>query len=469
MRELFLRLFSCEAMLKPHQRTEHQPPSTKEIYRHTIEMAWPSAVESVMVSLVGLIDTIMVSSLGHGAIAAVGITTQPRFLFLCMIFSLNIGITAVIARKRGEGNQEESCSVLKQAIMLSTLISLVSTVISVAFSEQLMLFAGAGEDILSDASIYYRVIMLGMILNSLLLTINAAQRGVGNTKIAMQTNLIANGVNVVFNYLLIGGNFGFPKLGVMGAALATVIGFLVGFLVSLWSILHRDSFLSLWYPVRWWFTKDALRSIWFVGSSALVEQLCLRFGFFFYSKIVASLGTVAFATHQICNNILNISFAVGDGLSVAASSLVGQSLGAKRPDMAIIYGKVGQRISFILSLGLFVVFITMRRVIMQAFTTEQEIIVSGMTIIIIIAFICLMQTTQVVMMGCLRGAGDTKFAAYVSLLSIALVRPASAFILCYPLGLGLVGAWLSLVFDQCIRMILSMVRFSGGKWTKLKL
>lgn len=465
---LLRRFFGCQSMLRDSHRI-HDLPSSRTIYRTTLDMAWPSAVESVLVSLVSMIDTIMVGTLGHEAIAAVGITTQPRFLFLSLILSLNIGITAIISRKKGEEDQEGACSVLRQAIMLSVIISLFSSLGGVLFAPQIMSFAGAGSDILTDAVDYFRIIMAGMFFNALLLTINAAQRGVGKTRIAMQTNLVANAVNIVFNYLLIGGNFGFPRLGVKGAAIATVLGFMVGSLMSLRSILHRDGFLTIWSSGGWRFEKETLRSFWLVGSSALIEQLCLRFGFFFYAKIVASLGTTAFATHQICMNIINLSFSVGDGLSVAASALVGQSLGAKRPDMAIIYGKVGQRIALVLSCGLMVLFFTTRRYMMMAFTSEPEIIATGMNIIIIIGLICMVQTSQVVIMGCLRGAGDTRYAAMVSLISIMIIRPASAWLLCYPLGLGLMGAWYSLCIDQCIRMVLSMARFSGGKWTKLKI
>lgn len=432
-------------------------------------MAWPSAVESVLVSLVGMIDTMMVGTIGHEAIAAVGLTTQPRFVFLSIVISLNIGVTAVVARKRGEEDSEGAGNVLRQAIVISVIISLLSTLVGIIFAEPIMGFAGAGPDTIKDSVDYFRIIMAGMLFNSLLLTINAAQRGVGKTRIAMKTNLIANGVNIVLNYLLIGGNFGFPRLGVKGAAIATVVGFFVGSMVSLLSILNREAFLSVFSGKSWALRKETLRSVWFVGSSALVEQLCLRVGFLAYAKIVASLGTAAFATHQICSNILNISFGVGDGLSAAGSALVGQSLGAKRPDMAIIYGKVGSRLAIILSCGLMVFFVTTRRYLMMAFTAETAIIETGMLLVIIIGFICFFQTSQVVFMGCLRGAGDTRFSALVSLVSVAIIRPLFAWLFCYPLGLGLVGAWLSMSIDQIIRLALGVARFSGGKWTKLKL
>ncbi len=176
--------------------------------------------------------------------------------------------------------------------------------------------------------------MAGLIFNSLSMTINAAQRGAGNTRISMRTNLTANLVNVVFNYLLIGGNLGFPRLGVAGAAVATVLGSAVSLGMAIASLLHRDRFLTVLEKEPWRFDGTVLKSLANISSSAFVEQVFMRIGFFIYAKIVASLGTTDFATHQICMNIMSLSFTFGDGLSVASAALVGQSLGAKRPDMA---------------------------------------------------------------------------------------------------------------------------------------
>lgn len=462
------RFFDCQSMIREAQKIDVIPPS-REVYGNTFNIAWPSAVESVLVGLVGVIDTMMVGTIGPEAIAAVGITNQPKLIFLAVIMSLNVGVTAVVARKRGEEDAQGANGVLRQSILLSAAFSIVSTIVGVLFAQEIMEFAGAGADILDDATAYFKIIMLGMFFNSLSMTINAAQRGVGRTKIAMRTNLVANGLNVVFNYLLIGGNLGFPRLGVRGAAIATVIGLSVAFLMSVISVLHHGQFLSLRAHGSWRFQGQTMRSLCKVGSSALIEQLCLRFGFFTYAKIVASLGTVAFATHQICMNILSISFSFGDGLSVAASSLVGQSLGAKRADMAIVYGKVCQRMALIIASVLMVCFLFGRRVIMMAFTNDEAVISQGAVIIILIGLICMIQMSQVVIMGCLRGAGDTRFTAAVSLISVAVIRPGSAWLFCYPLALGLMGAWYSLCFDQIIRMVLSMVRFSGGNWTEIKL
>ena len=195
----------------------------------------------------------------------------------------------------------------------------------------------------------------------------------------------------------------------------------------------------------------------------------MRIGFFAYAKIVAGLGPTPYATHLICMNILNLSFCFGDGLSIAASALVGQNLGRQRSDLSILYGKVGQRIAFICSTFLFILFIAGRRELVWLFSKEEEIIVLGASIMVIMALSTHFQTSQVVLNGCLRGAGDSAFDAATSMISIAVIRPILTYILCYPAGFGLAGAWISLVVDQGFRFVAGFVRFKGGKWTKIRL
>ncbi len=296
------------------------------------------------------------------------------------------------------------------------------------------------------------------------------QRGVGNTKIAMRTNIVSNLVNIVFNYLLIGGNFGFPALGVNGAAIATVLGTVVASGMALRSVMHPDSFLCLFYnkrPVG--FDRKTLGSIANIGSATLAEQLFLRFGFLMYTMVVARLGTNAFAAHQIGMNIITISFAFGDGLSVASVSLVGQSLGEKRPDLAKVYGGFCQRLGFLCSAAVAFVYVVFGRDVFRLFSADPEILDYGAMIMDFVAVIVFLQISQVIYSGCLRGGGDTRFVALVSLISVACIRPLSGWLFVYPLGMGLFGAWLGLAIDQLLRLLLTMWRFKHDKWLKIKI
>ena len=180
-------------------------------------------VESFLVALVGFIDTIMVSTLGSYAIAAVGLTQQPKFIGLALFMSMSTAISALVARRRGEQNRESAVRILKTCILVAVILTAIISVTFTAFADPIIRFAGSADDTHEAAVEYFQIIMGGIGFTTVMMIVNAAQRGAGNTKIALRTNMVSNLVNVVFNYLLIGGNFGFPALGTRGAALATVI------------------------------------------------------------------------------------------------------------------------------------------------------------------------------------------------------------------------------------------------------
>ncbi len=461
------KFYSCEYMINPQEKIGDIPES-KEIYKSAMEIAWPSAIEAVLVQLIASVDLVMVGGLGPTAIAAVGLTNQPKFILLAIILSLNIGVTAVVARRKGEQDRDGANRTLRQAILICGILAFFLSIFGFYFARPLLLFAGAKSDVINSSVLYFRIICIGNFFTSMSLTINAAQRGCGKTKISMKTNIVANLVNLLLNYLLIQGHFGFPALGIKGAAIATAIGNLVGFGMSLKSITYAHGFLDISKKESWKLDKSTVMTILNISSSALVEQIFMRVGFFMTTKLIADLGTVSFATHQICMNILNISFAFGDGLGIASSALIGQSLGAKRSDLAIIYGKTLQRISATVGVVFIFIFYFGRSFFVSFFTNDQAIIAMGAQILVIVALTSPIQISQVVITGCLRGAGDTKFVAITTFLSIGLVRPGATWLFCYPLGLGVIGAWIAFGTDQSLRLIINWSRFLKGHWTKIK-
>ena len=444
-------------------------PREKELLHDAVRIAWPSVLESLAINLTGVVDTIMVGTLGTAAIAAVGLTTQPKLLILAPFMALNVAVSSIVARRKGENNPNSANRILRMALILTISLTVVMTILGIALAEPLLLLVGAQTDTLNDATGYFQIIMAGNLFTTLSLTINGAQKGIGNTRITLVTNMISNGVNVVFNYLLIGGNFGFPALGVRGAAIATVVGTVFGCVLSIFSVSRRGGFLSLWSLKGWIADKISIRSMLKVGFSALVEQICMRIGFLLFVMTVANLGTVEMAAHQIGMNMMSISFSIGDGLSVAAVTLIGQSLGRKRPDLAKIYGSIAQRIGLICALFISIIYILWGRQIFHAFDSNPVVMDYGAVIMRILSLLLILQIEQVVQFGCLRGAGDTMFTAVISLISVTLIRPGMSFLFCYPLGFGLIGAWIGTVCDQLVRFILSYIRFKKGKWVMLKL
>ncbi len=449
-------------------------PDTKKLYKNFFLMAWPAVVESVLMSLVNLIDTMMVSSCGTNSVAAVGITTQPRMIFYAVFFALSIAVTAIVSRRNGQGDKEGANACLSQSLGLVVILAVVLCGTAIVIAEPLLYFAGANEDTILEATSYYRITMIGLVFTSVGLVINAAQRGCGNTKISMRTNVTANMTNIVFNALLINGLFFFPKLGVTGAAIATLIGNIASFCMSLYSLFERNGYLRFDLKGMIFWKIEQLKTLAKVAFGASTEQIVLRVGFFIFAKVVAELGTAETATHTICMNIMLLSFASGDGLSVAASALVGQNLGKRRPDLASLYAKAGQRVGLAVSAFLILFFVFAGGIVLELFADATDpnyeyVMSTGRIITYIIALISPGQISQVIFSGALRGAGDTKYVAFTSMFSIGVFRTLMAFLLCEFTPLGLFGAWIALVVDQYIRLGFSAYRFKSGKWSKISI
>jgi len=444
-------------------------PSAGKAFRNGYGVAFPAIMETFFIALIHMVNTIMVSVMGEGAIAAVGIVGQPLFIVQTLVLSLNASITAIAARRRGEGDSGGAASCLKQGLILSLLFSVSLASVAYPLAHLFLSFTGAGNDIIDMSAEYFRILLMGVPITGLSMTISAAQRGMGNTRASMRINLVASIVTIMFNYLLIGGNLGFPRLGVAGAGFATLAGWSAGLLLAVASVSHRGHFLYLFTRDGWKFEKRTLSAMYTVASGAFLEQICMRVGFFMYTRIVAGLGTMMFAAHLILMNMISLSFAFGEGFGISASTLVGQNLGAKRPDLSILYGKICQRMSVLTSAAIFLTFTLFGERIVLLFTGEPEIIEVSRSILIIMGIIIFGQASQLIYMGSLRGAGDTRYVALISLLSIMILRPISAYVLIYPLGFGLAGAWLSFLIDQYLRLVLTLKRFSSGKWMGIKL
>lgn len=441
----------------------------RTLLRNTLSIAWPSVVEAFLIAVVGFVDTMMVSSLGDAAIAAVGLTSQPKMLSLAAFFALTPAVAALVARRKGENDRASAVRVVKLALIVTAVLCVVITVVFLIFSQDIIRIAGAESDTQTFAVEYFQIIVLGMVFNVFTMTINAAQRGAGNTKISMYTSVTSNLINIVFNYLLIGGNFGFPRLGVRGAAIATVIGTVVALVMAVASVLHPDGFVYLRLHTGGVYESRSARSMLSLYSSTFVEQLFLRVGFFVYAMIIAGLGTTSFTTHQIAMNVLTISFAFGDGLSASSVALVGRSLGERRPDLSRIYCSFCQRCGLICSISLSVIYVFFGRFIFALFSKTPQVLHDGEIIMKLMCLIVLIQIAQVIYSGCLRGSGDAKFTALVSFINISVLRPVLAYIACYTLGLGVLGAWTALLVDQTIRLLMTSARFKSGKWSGIEL
>ena len=444
---------------------------SKEDIKKTLDMAWPAMLESFFAAFAGLVDSLMVSSLGSYAVAAVGLTTQPKFLGLSLFIASNVAISALVARRKGEDKKEEANKIFSTFLVFLLAAAVLMSIVLVVFADPIIRLCGSEELTHDSAVTYFRIIMGGMLFNVLQMGINSAQRGAGNTRITMRTNLVSNTVNIIFNYLLIQGHFGFPALGIRGAALATVLGTVVSSIMSIWSVWKKDNFISIPYillnKIRpgW----EAMKNIVKVGYSVFAEQVLMRIGFMLTAIMAADQGTSAMAAHQVGMTIMGLAFSFGDGLQATAVALIGYSLGAGKPEKAKAYGRTCRMIGGVISVILAVTYFFGANLLMEMFFEEKDIVAIGVSIMRVIIFVVILQIAQVIYMGCLRGAGDTLYTAVASTVSVTIMRTLGSYFFGYVLHMGITGIWLGVVADQLSRFVFASIRFRRGKWTEIKI
>lgn len=450
---------------------------SKELYQDIIRIAWPSFVELLLTQLASMVDLMMVGSMGGKAhpeigtqaLAAVGLTTQPKFLLMAAFIAMNTGVTALVARNKGTGDGKQANLVVRQGLLFTFVATIILSILGAVFAKPMVIFMGSTEWIVTKwATEYLQIQMIGFLSFALTSTITASLRAVGDSKTSMIYNLIANLVNVVFNWLLIYGNLGFPELGVAGASLATVIGQVVAFIMAATVILRGNGFLKLEFKLGFRPNKVVLGNMVNIGFPAMVEQLLMRVGMIIFAKTVATLGTTAYATHQVCMNIQALSFMTGQAFAVSATTLMGQSLGKRRTDMAQAYCSRTRTVGFVVSIILGITFALFGGPLVSLYNSDPEIIRIGGFIMLFVAFLQPFQSSQFIIAGGLRGAGDTKSVAIFSFITILLVRPIAAIAL-VSAGLGLYGAWAAMALDQILRSTLVIWRYNSGKWKLIKL
>jgi len=442
-----------------------QGVTSRMVYSDIFRIAWPALIELFLTQFVSMADTMMVSQIAPWATAAVGLAAQPRMLLSLLFTAMNTGTMAVASRARGAGDQDRAKRTVRQAIFMTFVISFICSIVGYICATPLVRFMGAADaETLNAGVVYLQIQMLGFVPFALTTTVTAALRAVGNSRTAMIYNLTANLVNVFFNWVLIYGNLGMPRMEVAGASLATIIGQFVAFAIAVRAITKKDQYLR--FDIKGSYKPDweIIRSIAKIGVPAMLEQAVIRTGMIIYTKIIASLGTTTMATHQICMNIQSMTMMLGQAFQIPATSLMGQSLGRKRLDMARIYAARVRRAGIFVSLFISTALIIFGRQLVGLYNDTPEIMDLGAKILFLLAFLEPFASSQMITVGSLRGAGDTKATAMIYLITILLIRPGFAAVAVYALDLGLQGAWYGFMADQFVRSILVQIRFKSGKW-----
>ncbi len=440
--------------------------SRRSVYRDIARLAIPAGVEFLLLQFVNVFDQIQVSAVGTAAINGVGMVNQIKLLFTTVFMGVGIGVTALCAQAKGRGDGDGAREVLRHGLILTGLLSTAAALFAFIFAGRLLRLIGSPDrPSYEQGLLYLRICILSFVPSALTSTATAALRGVGDAKTPLFYNVTANILNVFLNWVLIGGRLGMPRMGIAGAATATVVGLTVSFVLSMLAVFTRKGALSL--PTRGLcrrMDRDICAGILRLGLPAMGEQLVVRVGLAAFTSVVSTLGPDAYAVHTICVNIQYLTYVNGMAFQVAATALSGQSLGAGRPDMAATYSAACARLGCVGALGLSALYAFGGGALIWLYRKDPAIIAAGVTPLRIMALMQPLTALQYVFSGTIRSAGDTKFVAWASIFTTFLLRPSLAWLAVTRLNWGLVGAWAAMAADQSVCALLLTVRYRSGRW-----
>ncbi len=450
-----------------------------EIRKKVVLLAWPAIVEMFLMTFKQIVDTAMVGRLGEEAVAAVGLAMSPMFLFMGFFAAIGVGSTALVARFIGAGDREGANRAGHQSLLLSVGSAIVISVLLYFFARNIIIFMGAEPDVIPLGTVYMRTVSVGLVFLSSTFIMSAVLRGAGDTRSPMRVNAVANVANVVLNFFLIFesrtimlGELSLfvpgAGLGVMGAALGTVIARSLGGVAIMMILFKGRSVVHLQFSRIFDLDFDLIRRIIRVGIPAAVERMVMSSGQVMFNRIVASLGTTAFAAHHLAIVAESISYMPGFGFSMAATTLVGQGLGAKDPDLSEKCARETWRLGTMVMSFMGVIFFFFPHYFMRFLTHEVEVIALGIMCLRIVAIAQPPFATALIFAGGLRGAGDTKFPMYATIIGVWIIRLSLSMFLGIYMGLGLMGIWIAMAIDLYMRGILFYLRFRAGAWKTIK-
>jgi putative MATE family efflux protein len=436
-----------------------------------LRLAWPVVVQQVSFSMVQLVDTALVGHLGEDALAGVRLAGQLIWFSQAGVIAVGVGSTAIVARTVGAGEPGRASRVLPTSFALALAWGLTMGLGMWFLGGPWLGLMGtepaakeAGTDFLQAAAI-------GMPFMAILFAGNAAQQGAGDTRSPMAIGIFVNIVNVIAAYTLINGVGPAPQLNVTGSGLAMSISSVFGCFAVL-GILWSGTRILHWSPAHALNMDRHLASrVLNVGVPAGFEQLQFNIAFMIYTAVIVSLGTTALAAHGVTLAIQSLTFNVGFALSIATSALVGQSLGAGRPDLAERSAYLTMRYSLIFMCCLALVMIAFGAQITSLFVGGEDadkVIDIGRDLLFIFAFAMPGLAISLSLGGGLRGAGDTRAVLYIMAGTTWIVRLVPAYLLAITLGLGVPGAWLAAILDINTRAALMYLRFRRGKWKHIR-
>ena len=430
--------------------------------RQIIKLAWPVILEGLGIMAVGVLLTAMVGRLGAVPLAAVGLATMLQFSTAMVFAAAGTGAAAIVARETGAGNWLEVRNITGQAILLGMVFGTGVAVIGWFGAEFVLNLTGAEPEVTSLAAGLVKITFLFTPLFLMMSIGNAILRGMGKTQTAFYITLVSNSLAIVIAYILVFGH-GLPAMGPYGAAWGMGLSQLIGGLAVL-LVLNRQHKVQLSWRQVLIIRSKVIARIMEISVPAALEQLAMQSGRIVFTFMLAGVGSLQFAAHQIATQVESMSFLPGFGFSVASMTLVGQYLGKKMPHRAIQFAWLTNKIAWLSMTVAGVVIFIFAKELTTLFIDDPQVIHWGALCVMIAVLEQPTLAICFVLGGALRGAGDTRWPMYITTMGVWLIRLPLVYLFIGVWGYDITAAWYITAGDFLIRAAILWWRFESKKW-----
>ncbi|MES2691877.1 MAG: MATE family efflux transporter [Verrucomicrobiota bacterium] len=446
---------------------EHHDYTSAPLNRAVLLLAVPMVLEMIMESLFAVADVFWVSRLGKEAVAVIGFTESVMTLIYAVAIGISFAATAIVSRRIGEKDPERAAQAAGQILLIGVTLSAILGVGLSFFAEEILVLMGADAATVALGTNFARVMLGGNMTVFMIFLINAIFRGAGDAVIAMRTLWLANALNIALGPCFIFGLGPFPEMGVTGAAVATNIGRGTGVLYQLWHLTMKPGRIRVrphhLRPV-WSDIAAILKPAW-SGIAQLLISTTSWVGLF---KILSQFGSAAVAGYTIAIRVVMFALMPAWGLANAGSTLVGQNLGAEKPDRAAAAVRLATKFNMLFLGAIGLVFIALSGPIVGLFTPDPEVQRYGIRALWIISVAFPLYAAGMCFEGAFNGAGDTWTPTRLNFFCFWLGQIPLAWVLATPLKLGALGVFIAVPASFSVLALWSGMLFKRGKWKAQK-
>ena len=442
---------------------KEQEFTTGSIRRAVFMLSIPMILEMLMESIFAIVDIMYVSQVSVNAVATIGLTESVITLVYAVAIGLSMAATAVVARRVGETDLKGASNAAVQIIFLGVFVAVIISVIGILYPKEILSLMGAEPDLIAEGYGYTKVLLGGNITIMLLFLINAIFRGAGDASVAMWTLILSNGLNIILDPMFIFGFGPIPAYGVEGAAIATTIGRGTAVVFQLAILFYGYSKIKVGFKDLV-FRAGVMLNLIKVSLGGIGQFLIGTSSWVFLMRIMSEFGSEVLAGYTIAIRVMMFTLMPAWGMSNAAATLVGQNLGAKKPERAEqSVWKTGKYSAIFMGL-VSIIYLVFAPQIIVLFTTTPNVVKYGSLCLRVIAAGYVFYGYGMVVINAFNGAGDTKTPTYINFVCFWLLQLPFAYVMAITLDFGPVGVFWAITLAEILIAVVAIIWFKKGRW-----